>query len=320
MKKPICVIAALVLLIFFGGQPSFSYEFKIENLTAALAGDSRYPSLNNYGSVAWQTFTDGNNIDVYVDGVNITPETYNESNGIPSLNDSGNVAWQRWFSTNYQVVLDHDIVAGGSYYHAGRPQLNNQGQLAWMQWTGVDWDVFFEGSNLTQALPGAARFLSLNDNGDVAWTHYYNNSYTLYLNGVPQFVTPYELGEVSINNYGQIAWTQSSGVQNEYDVYLDGVNLTPQAGGHASAVSLNDLGQVAWWGFDGSNYDIFLDGFNLTSEFSYLAFSPSLNNRGQIAWSMGEDIYLATPVPEPSTLILLMSGIVGFILLKRFRP
>ena len=174
MKKPICVIAALVLLIFFGGQPSFSYEFKIENLTAALPGDSRYPSLNNYGSVAWQTFTDGNNIDVYVDGVNITPETYNEFNGIPSLNDSGNVAWQRWFSANSplsgteQVIFEHDIVAGGNYYHAGRPQLNNQGQLAWMQWTGVDWDVFLDGVNLTHGLPGAAIFFSLNDKGDVA--------------------------------------------------------------------------------------------------------------------------------------------------------
>lgn len=320
--RPVLVIVAAFTCASLFNQVALGSVMSVQNLTSNISGDARYPSLNNVGQVAWQNFLNGDDIDLYLDGTNITPGTFNEFNGLPSLNDSGNLAWQRWYSAasplsgTYQVLLNGALVAGGDVFVAGGPQLNNAGQLAWLQWSGSEWDAYLDGVNLTSGLPGDVGAVSLNDSGQVAWQQYYGGQRDIYLDGINLTAgTDGDAYAPSLNYVGQVAWVQWTG--NKFDVILDGVNVSSAIPGDVQQVSLNDLGQVAWWQFYQGEYDVFLDGVNLTDWTSEAAFHPSLNNRGQVAWHMGQDIYLASPVPEPPTLALLGLGFLGFVSLRR---
>lgn len=129
---------------------------------------------------------------------------------------------------------------------------------------------------------------------------------------------------VFLNNLGQALWEGYFPNQNAR-VYLNNTVLFGDLLKDSDSVTvfgLNDNSAVLWQKDDSATHKSFLmvNRYDLTSAvyghgFSYLGIRPfDMNERGQVLWAANSalntwDLWLSTPVPEPSTLLLLLPGV-----------
>jgi hypothetical protein len=292
-------------------------DFDIVNLTADFNQDSiaatsaGSPSLNDKGHVAYQVYMVlwewGGYSDVYLDGlpwsnlyksiqesrpfskVNITVNAANyttlHNSGQASLNNKGQLAWRQAGEGIVDIYLNGVNITADIEGIPEKISLNNRGQVVWQQ----DSHIFLDGTDL-----GIGSSPSLNDHGQVAWVQ----SGNIVLDGVVVVEGVAALGAPSLNNKGQIAWLSWFSPSSEWDVFLDGVNLTENISGTTGNPFLNDHGQVAWVQRNEGlgKWDIYLDGVNITYDITGDCQNPSLNNKGQVAFVCDGDVYLATPI------------------------
>jgi probable HAF family extracellular repeat protein len=138
----------------------------------------------------------------------------------------------------------------------------------------------------------------------------------------------------AINDLGQVVGDSSTGVEGQHAFLYNGENMIDLGtfGGTLSwASDINNSGQVVGSAYYASNVshafiysngtmtdlnDLIPSGWELTS-------ATAINNLGQITgtgYHNGKDCpFLLTPVPEPSTIALLLTATIGGLLWWRRR-
>jgi probable HAF family extracellular repeat protein len=145
-------------------------------------------------------------------------------------------------------------------------------------------------------------------NGDNGGQLYSAGTFTsITISGI-QYALPHD-----INNVGQlVGFTWTSGAQHGF--YGTPGNFTvfdvPGHVGQTNAWGMNDLGQIVGYNWGNGQNFLLIDGVFTTLDINgeIWAISWGINNAGQI--TTGEN-FIANPVPLPSTLLFLGSGLLG---------
>lgn len=300
--------AALGLL---GPQQSLAESYAFRTIDVPGAGATTVNGINNHGDVVGTFVQDGIGYGFLFDGETFTTLTFPgaKSTMAKGINDAGQIVGS--YSSSPFLLGQHGFLFDHGEYtildlpDAGRriieaEDINNHGQI-----TGILADAeavhafLLEGEDYSRiTVPDTHRTegLGLNDAGVVAGRT---------LEGEPPTIR------------GQISGHWSGFTHN-----VDGFDLIRAGWVSVSVTDVNNAGQlVGWWepnnGLDDYARGFFWDG----SEYSTIRYPSAddtmplgLNDNGQIVgyyWGReyGMHGFIATPVPEPSTCILLLSGI-----------
>lgn len=281
---------------------------------------NRGASINDAGVVAYER---GNNYDTYsTRGIYTSAGTTIYESISPNLNSSSFLPPsypETSINNSGQVAFVKNIIGGGTELATG-----NGGPLITIKTiTGGDGQV-------NPINPGA-----LSDSGTVAFSAFDTSpsGFSIYMGSGGALTTIYSGGDVyeqqpDINNAGTVAFSHGQ----PHVVTGNGGPLTtvPDSSLYLSVdPSINNLGQVAYLGVDASLVVGIYLGASLNplvkkgdsldgSTIQYFVGGPSLNDHGQIAFSVlfedgREGIWVANPVPEPSSMTLLTVGaVLGF--------
>jgi len=118
----------------------------------------------------------------------------------------------------------------------------------------------------------------------------------------------------SINDYDEVVWHEYVGGYTQIFSSLRG-QIT--FGNYSSFDPFtNNAGEIVWVSEIGGQRYFFSNVSGLIA----VGDSPSINDLGEIVFTRDGQIYKASPVPEPSTILLFVCGLAGIAGLgKRFR-
>jgi hypothetical protein len=279
-------------LVWKGGNPvtdDFEVFFWNGSNVIQLTNNTYHdgePTINNTGSVVWNSY-DGNDDEIMLwDGVNITQLTNNDYyDSLPQINENGHVAWEGNPPNPGGELDDYEIYfwdgteiieLTNNTQHDMMPKINDNDQIVWESIiSGLNYEIFFwNGTSTTQLT---------NDN---------------YLNASPQ-----------INNNGQIVWRRRvdiNGTEVNTIQFWDGSNITQLSDPQMDSFDpqINDNGQVVWFTSDVENWSVetceifFWDGgepIQITDN-NITDYNPQINELGQVVWYGGsldeKEIYL----------------------------
>ncbi len=309
----VSLLGALLAIVLGPAQcVGVSYVFQTMDVPGATS--TQINGINNHGHVVGTFVRDGAGFGFVFDGETYTTLTFpgaktTMANGI---NDTGQIVGSYgsfpFLLGQHGYLFDHGEyttldLPGGTILEA--EDINNQGQITGILGVAEGAHGFLldgeDYSPLTVPDTHRTEGLGLNDGGIVAGRTY---------EGEPPGID----GEISGH------WTGFT-----HDV--DGFNLIRAGLASVSVTDVNNAGEVVgWWepnnGIDDYSVGFFLDG----SDYTTIRFPGAehtaalgLNDEGQIVgyyWAReyGRHGFIATPVPEPSTLGLTAVGCASVLL------
>ncbi|HLJ94507.1 MAG TPA: PEP-CTERM sorting domain-containing protein [Gemmataceae bacterium] len=240
------------------------------------------------------------------------------------INDAGEVAGTFWKPLDNRAAHGF-LYSGGSYTLFDVPGstttygygINSSGQVVggFFATANIQAYVRSGGSYTTLNIPGsdAAAAQAINSSGQIVGFYESNNiapvSGFLYSGGSYQSLLGPAYG---INSYGQIV--------GSFGLYSNGSYTPLNVPGLATGI--NDAGDIVGTFQDGINPDhgfLYHNGSYLTVDVpgALRTDAYGINNAGQIVGyyvdASGGHAFIATPTPEPSTIVLLALGTLGLI-------
>lgn len=300
----------------------------------------QYLSINNSGYVTYRTFYEGISSIVASNGNTTKVIASVSDTGAPgtiwylgnssmSINDAGVVAYQALTpgSSNYFVYTSDGtstpVCVGNAY--GIQPSINNNGAVAYLSGNGATISVW----NGTDSVPLSSDALSgfsrpvINNNGTVACVVYANNADKIFV-GNETSSTFIDGSNFSFN--GITGFGLTSGFVAENGDGLSGCAINDQglvafwaATRHSSYSSVDDVAGI-YTGSDPLADKVIATGDMLGSEtVKAVNFSRNgLNEKGQIVFTAtlsdgSTGVWVATPVPEPSAVVLLTLASIGLL-------
>jgi PKD domain len=284
-----------------GGDWAIFYYRAADGTISQLSpndGDATYPVITNTGLVYWHDGTDGTGgariyrhdldsgqTDVLLDGIQVS--------GAMDADDTGNIVWYGGqFSLNNEIYL-YSAATGSAMQLTSNSVTDSDPVLAyhgWVVWQGADRTGQGD-SELFAYDPGSGQTTQLTDNA-------VHDSYA------------------DANGQGKVVWEQAPNGSPDNEV------LQLQLGSVASPVTLstgtgsayrpriNELGDVVWQQWDGSDYEIMLLRAGSASpeavtDDDLFDSDAVINDNGAMAWlgraDQGqEQVYLFTPTTAPA--------------------
>jgi len=282
--------------------------------TVPNGGGTQANGINDSGQIVGQTTGGNGNGFLYSNGVMTlvnTPAGYSSSQPT-AINDSGQIAgffykgnnpWntpERAFLYSNGTMQDlGTLPSGGSSYATG---VNANGQVVGGSGNGYFAHAFlYSAGTMTDLGTISAKF---------------DGSSATGINASGQVVGYCDVAE----GYYQHAFLYSNGTMADLGTF---------GGLGSQALGINSSGQVVGWAeINGGYKDAFLDSNGTMTDLNslidpasgwILGSANAINDSGQIAgcgYVGGNDhAFLLTPIPEPSTLALLLAGVVGVLAL-----
>jgi len=243
-------------------------------------------------------------LDIIENPIRLTNNSYKDQE--PKINDVGQVVWRGGGNPGYLDEIYfwdgyNTLKLTNDNYPDSNPQINNNGEVVWQG--GEDQQIYFwDGFTITQVTyTGLNARPQLNDCGQVVW-HGEDISglgLDIYLwdgyNTTKITDTPYPYDDVwpMINNNGQIAWELEEQTKDTEVYFWNGSDIIQITDNNVYDINpkINELGQVVWYSYDGSNTDTYeicywngTDAIQLTDN-NYEDSGASINDDGYIVWT-----------------------------------
>jgi probable HAF family extracellular repeat protein len=274
---------ALVLVSCLAGQAKADYIFTTLDVPGGT--NTEASGINNAGQIVGSSSAGG----FLLSGGTYSPLSFSPS----GINDSN------------QIVGGNTLYSGGSYTTLTVPIRGATNTIAY-------------GINNSGHIVGSYGFV---DPNHISWP----TSIGFLLSG-GQYTSLGVMGATGINNAGQIVGVTPYGPGETYSFLLQGGNSTPLvvpgAFGFTLASGINDAGVIVGSFTDPeiAHYHGFVldDGMYTTLDVpgSTDTYVKGINNLGEIVGyyrdaNGNQHGFLATPVPEPGTLVLLALAVIG---------
>jgi hypothetical protein len=262
-----------------------------------------------------------------------------ESRGVSAPNSSGQVCFcgtgegtDGYRDQFFEGVNISKPLLGGNRSTYGR-DFNEAGQVLWEgkgSKTSGKWKVFLDDRDITTPVFGAQGYghpWDLNDAGQVMWQGgtTIGTSYIMLDDrnvSLPVVGSGPQVAGAALSENGHVLWTAVDD-EGDFNLYLDDFNLSLAAIGDPRATvstltAMNASGHVAWCGAIRSGEPkvcVYYDTFNLTEDalgdIVIASWALEIGDAGHVLWYCDStefpgkyDVWLSTPIPEPSMLLL----------------
>ena len=283
------------------------------------SGGCERPRLNDEGEIVWSKNLGGATYGIFSSARGLISSGFCLRD--PDINNLGEIIWRfgdggqgpNGVESNMRGTI---FTSSGQDPYYDDSRINNNGEIVCARMGGSQtW------SNIRGNLPTYGwydRNLAVNNAGEVVCSGYNGpTGYTFDIYSTVRFAITNDNAWnwwPDINNNGEIVWWQLNPDGSGDEIWS---NIRGKIS-DGEYPSINDMGEVVWSGWDGTDYEIYSSTRGQLTFNTVDDLRPQINNIGEVAWlrgpaGEGDIVY----IPEPATLSLLALG--GLALLRRSR-
>jgi hypothetical protein len=259
------------------------------------------------------------------------------------MNRQGDAVWSAWEEGSdtdlFHLYLNDRNVSRplvGPNGDGGTGAINDHGDLLWGgggDYTGGFSDLFLNDVNLTAdryPYPHYAGAIDMSNSGHLFWSLYMDNQERLMLD-FEDISSPVFGGhryrlfgfQYFLSESGDVLWKATDDETDLVAIFRNREDISSDVlgdytnGGGMRGIGMDDFGNALWEGagsLTGNKYEVFVNTFNLSrdalpdGDYAH-ACALAIGGNGHVLWKTQdangiEDLYLSTPVPEPSMLLL----------------